>query len=625
MIILSCENIKISFGTNVVISDLTFAVNQGDKVGIVGVNGAGKSTLMKAINGDIQPDEGNIYISKNTKIGMLSQTEELDAENSVYSEMLLTFSELAEREEQIEIMRKALEKGDKSVSISKYTEEEESFLHDGGYEYKSRVKGILKNTGFAEEDFERKISTLSGGQKTRLSLVRLLLREPDILMLDEPTNHLDVQTLEWLEEYLSKYKKTIIVISHDRYFLDKVTGKILDLENRRGKLYDGSYSVFTEKKKKDREIEERHYKNQQREIARIEAYIEQQRRWNRERNIIAAESRQKMLDKMVKLEKPKDAPENVKIAFKAALRSGEEVLKIRDLSKSFGKKTLFSNISFDIFSGQRVFIIGKNGSGKSTLMKIIAGLAGNYQGRYEFGYNVKLGYYDQENQQLDPDNTVLDELWDCYPGLTQNEIRNTLALFLFKGDDISKRIGVLSGGEKARLTIAKLILSRVNLLLLDEPTNHLDINSREVLEEALQKFEGTVIAVSHDRYFIKKLSSRIIDFLPDEIADYDGNYEEYLLYKNSKNVSRPAEKDEDIDSCSKSEYLKNKKQNSEKRKYEKKIREAIEEVEKIEKRLEKIKEEEEIYSTDHVRLSELWEEKEREENRLLELYEFTDI
>ncbi|MBE6563707.1 MAG: ABC-F type ribosomal protection protein [Ruminococcaceae bacterium] len=627
MIILSCENVKIAFGTDVIIDGVSFSVNEGDRLGIVGVNGAGKSTLLRAVNGELEPESGNIYLSKNKTVGMLSQTDFFHEENTVYEEMLLTFSELMEREQRLTAMRLSLEKGEQTFSIASYTAEEERFSQDGGYEYKGRVKGLLKNMGFDESDSGRLIKTLSGGQKTRLSLVRLLLREPDVLMLDEPTNHLDVETLEWLEDYLSRYKKTLLVVSHDRFFLDRVCDKILDIENGGAKLYSGNYTVFAEKKKKDREIAERHYKNQQREIARIEAYIEQQRRWNRERNIIAAESRQKALDRMVKVEKPQNLPDSVRMKFENSLKSGEEVFKVKNLSKRFGERVLFSDVNFLIHAGQRVFITGRNGCGKSTLMKILAGKMADYEGKAEAGYNVRFSYYDQENQQLNGQNTVLDELWDCYPHLTQTEIRNTLALFLFKGDDIGKTVSVLSGGEKARLTMAKLMLSKVNLLLLDEPTNHLDIRSREVLEDAILSFEGTVIAVSHDRYFMKKLATRFLDFTDGGLTDYEGSYDEFQQYKQNRQASA-AERDEQgpvrSESDAKAEFLKNKKENAEKRRQEKALQNALKEIERLEKRLDEIKAEEEASASDHVKLAALWEEKEKSEERLLELYELTE-
>jgi len=629
MIVLSCDNVKIAFGTDVIIDRVSFSINEGDRLGIVGVNGAGKSTLMRAINGDLEPESGNIYLSKNKTVGMLSQTDFFNEENTVYDEMLLTFKELAEREVRLNAMREALDQGDNTISISAYTAEEERFSRDGGYEYKGRVKGLLKNMGFGEADNVRQIKTLSGGQKTRLSLVRLLLREPDVLMLDEPTNHLDVETLEWLEDYLSRYKKTLLVVSHDRYFLDRVCDKILDIENGAAKLYGGNYTVFTEKKKKDREIAERHYKNQQKEIARIEAYIEQQRRWNREKNIIAAESRQKALDRMVKVEKPQNLPDSVRMKFENSLKSGDEVFKVKNLGKRFGDRVLFTDVNFLIHAGQRVFITGRNGCGKSTLMKILAGKIADYEGKAEAGYNVKFSYYDQENQQLNSEATVLDELWDCYPHLTQTEIRNTLALFLFKGDDIGKTVSVLSGGEKARLTMAKLMLSKVNLLLLDEPTNHLDIRSREVLEDAILAFEGTVIAVSHDRYFMKKLATRFLDFSEGGLTDYEGSYNEFQQYKQNRlpedglalrSDSEPTKNESDA----KTEFLKAKKENAEKRKQEKAIQNAIKEIARLEARLDEIKVEEEACASDHVKLAALWDEKEKSEERLLELYELTE-
>ncbi len=623
MIVLSCDSLRVAFGSDVVLDSVTFSLNEGDRLGVVGVNGAGKSTLLHVINGDLEPESGSVFISKNKSVGLLTQLDAFDESRPVYDEMLLPYSPLIEREKRLLEMRSRLDSSDPSVSLSAYTAEEERFASDGGYVFRNRVKGLLRRMQFEDSDFGRPISSLSGGQKTRLSLVRLLLREPDVLMLDEPTNHLDLETLAWLEDGLSRYKKTILVVSHDRFFLDKVCNKILDVENGTAKLYSGNYSTFVEKKKADRAIAERHYKNQQKEIARIEAYIEQQKRWNREKNIIAAESRQKALDRMVKLDRPASEPDAIRLRFQSSLRSGDEVLKARGLSKSFGDRVLFSGLDFTLLSGQRLFILGPNGCGKSTLMKILAGKLTDFSGRAEFGYNVRAAYYDQENQQLDPQNTVMDELWNAFPHLTMTEVRNALALFLFKGDDVEKKVAVLSGGEKARLTMVKLILSKVNLLLLDEPTNHLDIRSREALEDAILQFDGTVIAVSHDRYFIRKIATRFLVFTPSGILDYEGDYEQYLAFRASlkeeseqTSLRRPGD--------GKADYLKAKKQHADQKKREREYQRVKAEIGQIESRLDEIAREEETHSTDAEKIASLWEEREKAEERLLSLYEFME-
>ena len=436
-----------------------------------------------------------------------------------------------------------------------------------------------------------------------------------------------MSSLFWLEGYLKNYRKTVLVVSHDRYFLDSVTNKILDVENRHAKLYNGNYTKYFTQKTADREIQERHFKNQQAEIARIEAYIEQQRRWNRERNIIAAESRQKLLDKMERVERPDALPDAIRMRFKKSGESGNDVLTVRGLSKGYPNKPLFRDADFLIKKNDRVFITGDNGCGKSSLIKILAGKDKPDSGVAEWGYNVVVGYYDQENQQLDDSKTVIDELWDSYEDLTQTEIRNALALFLFKGDDIKKPVSILSGGERARLTLVKLILAKMNVLILDEPTNHLDINSREALENALTEFDGTIIAVSHDRYFINKLSTRILDFGAKEkyhIFDYHGPYAEYLDYKE-KNLTGGSENSADTVSASKEQYLSNKKALSDKRRHENKIKRAEDEISTLEAEIDAIdREMTGDAASDHKRLGELYTEKEERENRLLELYGILD-
>nr|MBQ4320087.1 ABC-F family ATP-binding cassette domain-containing protein [Clostridia bacterium] len=626
MIAVNCDNITLSFGTDVILDGISFSINEGDRLGIVGVNGAGKSSLFKIISGEYTSDTGGVYIAKGKTWGILDQYIGFDSDKNILDEMLNSFPELLEAEKRLEELQAKIEAGDSSLS-SQYAAAHDAFTRDGGYEFRGRCKGILKNLGFDEQFWDLKISSLSGGQKTRLALVRLLLTEPDILMLDEPTNHLDMNALYWLESYLKTYRKTVMVISHDRYFLDSVTNKTLEIENTHGKLYNGNYTRYIELKTADREIQEKHYRNQQKEIARIEAYIEQQRRWNRERNIIAAESRQKQLDKMVRVEKPSALPESIRLRFSKSGESGNDVLTARGLSMSYPGKPLFKNLDVLIKKHEHVFITGDNGCGKSTLIKIIAGKMQPESGVLELGYNVTLGYYDQENQELNDDNTVIDELWNEYDTLTQTEIRNALALFLFKGDDIEKKVAVLSGGERARLTLTQLILSKMNLLILDEPTNHLDINSREALEKALLDFDGTIIAVSHDRYFINKLATRILDFgaeKPYELYDYHGGFEEYREYK-AKYLAPPKEQVEEEITASKEQYLKNKKSASDLRKLETKIKRTQDEIMKLEEETVKIDEEASTgAATNHVRLSELYNRRAEIDDRLLELYELLE-
>ncbi|MBR5870645.1 MAG: ABC-F family ATP-binding cassette domain-containing protein, partial [Clostridia bacterium] len=510
--------------------------------------------------------------------------------------------------------------------VVSFTELSEAYEAEGGYSYKNRIRAMLTRLGFGEELWSIPIDKLSGGQKTRLALVRLLLQEPDILMLDEPTNHLDIDTLTWLEEHLKSYKKTVLVVSHDRYFLDKITNRILEIEHRRGTMYNGNYSAYLEQKIKNREIEEKHYQNQQREIARIEAYIEQQKRWNRERNIIAAESRQKQLDKMVKLDRPMAAPDQIRLQFSKSGESGNDVLELNRLSKSYPGKPLFSDVSAMIRKYDHVFVYGPNGCGKSTLLKIIMNRIQPDRGDFEYGYNVTVGYYDQEQQDLNEENTVLEELWSSYENLTQTEIRNTLALFLFRGDDIEKKVSVLSGGEKARLTLAKLILSKMNVLILDEPTNHLDIPSREALENALLSFDGTIIVVSHDRYFIKKLANRIFDLSSHTLFDYRGSYEDYLAYTEQQKTAAAAAVasgaiPEPV-SAGKEQFMKNKADAAQRRKEERARKKTAEAIAKTEAEIEEIDAEMAGEAAmDYKRLSELQTRKDALEEQLMLLYE----
>ena len=621
MTAISLSDVSLEFGTDVILENISFSLNEGDKLGVVGVNGAGKSTLFRLIVGEYTPTSGSVYISKDKSIGMLEQNTGLEGDSTILDEMLSSFPEFIADEKRLAYLQAQMEAGDESV-ISQYTSLADRFKRDGGFEFRSRCKGILKNLGFDERFHNLKIQSLSGGQKTRLALAKELIRSPDILMLDEPTNHLDIETLAWLEEFLSGYRGTLLVISHDRYFLDRVTDHTLDVENRHATLYTGNYTSFSEQKAKNREVYEHQYKNQQKEIARIEAYIEQQRRWGRERNIIAAESRQKALDRMVKLDRPERLPDKIRLQFTKSGESGNDVLTVRGLSKSFPDKPLFSDVSFLLKKHDHMFIYGPNGCGKSTLIKIIADKLLPDSGELEFGYNVAVGYYDQENQNLDPDNTVLDELWNCYDDLTETEIRSALALFLFRGDDIEKKVSVLSGGEKARLTLCKLILSRMNLLILDEPTNHLDINSREALEHALCEFDGTIIAVSHDRYFISKLATRIYDLSSHPALDYMGSYEEFLTYKARLKPADESSAEQNVTEA-KEQYLKAKNQAAEQRKYKARVRRNAEETKKLEAELDEIAAAlaDESRQSDYVLMNELYERQQAAETRLMELYE----
>ncbi len=634
MTAITVEDIGVSFGNRVILENISFSLEENDRLGIVGVNGCGKSTLFRLITGELSPDGGAVYISKEKSVGILRQNDafldEYDGEEaSAIEVMYRSFPHLLKAEKRLFELEALLDGGEEKI-LAEYTALHEKFIADGGLEFRGRCASTLLKMGFDAEAQQRAVSSFSGGQRTRLSLCRELCREPDILMLDEPTNHLDTETLTWLEGFLSGYKKCLMVISHDRYFLDRVTNKTLFLEYGKGKLYAGGYSKSSAQRKIDREIAEKHYKTQQKEIARQEAYIAQQRAWNRERNIIAAESRLKQLAKMEKLEKPKEGPKGVRIKFSSSPASGNDVLYVRNLGFSFpdGKK-LFGGLEFTVKRNDRLFFVGPNGCGKSTLIKLLLGRLSASEGYAEFGYNVVLGYYDQENQNLCSENSVLEELWREYPSKNEVEIRSALALFRFIGEDVYKSVGDLSGGERARLTLAKLIMSDTNLLLLDEPTNHLDIDSREALEEALEEYDGTIIIVSHDRYFIEKLATRFIDLSDGRFYDIplmqSGNgYDELCRERERRSVAGvSAAKAEPKEITSgKEQYLKNKKEAADRRNAQKRLERLEAEAGALEKELEEIDalmNGEAAY--DYKKLSELDLRKNELEERLLEIYE----
>ena len=619
MFIIGTEKLGVSFGEKVLLDNVTFSINQGEKVSIVGVNGAGKSTLMRLLYNRSLPYTGNIFVAKGKTIGHLEQQNSLDGDLTVYEAALGVFKTLSEDEAKLEALSEELKTDYSEEKIKRFSAMQQRFEQSGGYEYKSRAKGTLISMGFDEEKLNLKVSALSGGQKTILQLSLLILEEPDILLLDEPTNHLDIRSLEWLEEKLRKIRSTLLVISHDRLFLDRITEKTLEIENAHAKLYSVPYSKYREQKKIDREIQDRHYKNQQKEIARIEAFIAQQKRWNREKNIIAAESRQKALDRMVKVDKAESLPDSLSFRFSSALESGDDVLSVKELSKSYGNNVLFEKLSFEIKKKDRFLIIGANGSGKSTLLQILAGNLHADHGSFRYGYNVRMGYYDQY-QHLNEDSTVLEELWS-ESDLNHTQIRSLLATFLFKGDDVFKEIRVLSGGERARLVLAKLMQKKVNLLLLDEPTNHLDIESREALEEALLNFDGTIIAVSHDRYFIHKIATRMLSFRGNgNVFEYNGTFADYSSYISKENAEEVKCETAAV-SVSKNDWELKKKQKQEERKRQSRIEKIEKEIEAAEERIRQIDSETETILTDYVALQALFEEKEKLEekcNKLLE-------
>ncbi len=637
MISISTSGISYRIGDREILKDITFAIEEGDRLAVVGVNGSGKSTLLNIIYGDYEASSGSVFIAKDKSVGMLHQNdafniigngdEDSPINGTVLGQMYAVFAELVEMEGRLQNIQNQLDSDGLSYETAtrlsaEYSNLNSRYISEGGLYFRSRCCSILKNLGFDESFWQMQVTSLSGGQRTRLALARLLFREPDILILDEPTNHLDVETMEWLESHLAAYgkTKTVILVSHDRMFLDRVTNKTLDIEHGESKLYRCSYTQYVSEKEKYRKEYEKRYELQQREIARIEAYIEQQRRWNRERNIIAAESREKALARMVKIEKPKSAPRSIHFRLTSSGESGNDVADIRNLTMGYGDNLLFKDLSFLVKKRDRLFVSGPNGCGKSTLIKILTGSLEPLSGTVEFGYNVTVGYYDQENQNLTEENTVLDELWDSYPNLTQTEIRNTLASFMFRGDDIEKKVSVLSGGERARLTLAKLILSRMNVLILDEPTNHLDIDSREVLENALAAFEGTIIAVSHDRYFTKRLATKFLD-LGNGGELFIGGWDAYQDYLQRRSLKPQPERSTAPDSRS-VEYTEKKKSQAEKRKREKRKAEIAREISKLEKEIVEI--EDLLFgeaATDYQRVSELTDRKIQAEDILMSLYE----
>lgn len=648
MIILSATDLSLHFGTVTVLENISFSINEGDRLGVIGVNGAGKTSLFRILTGAYTADSGAVYISKGKSIGILEQNADLSKEvggESALEHMYLAFPKLLQDEQRLAALEKELSHRTDTDSqsyirlTSEFSDLSVSFAADGGQYFRGKCKSILAKMGFDENMMSLPVSKLSGGQRTRLALARLLASEPDILMLDEPTNHLDVETIQWLETFLAAYKNTVMVISHDRYFLDRVTNKTLHIERQNAKLYNGNYTTAQKLREEAREADLKKYNLQQKEIARVESMIEQQRRWGQERNFVTIRAKENYIKHMDKVEKPADELKSIRLSFQNAPAGGNDVIMADNLSKHFGDKVIFEKLSFLIQRGERVFFAGPNGCGKSTLMKLIVGKEQPTGGTVELGTNIKAAYYDQENQNLDEKATVLDELWNAYPNLTEYNIRSTLALFLFAYEDTQKLVADLSGGERARLTLAKLILSKVNLLILDEPTNHLDIASREALEHALSAFEGTIVCVSHDRYFIEKLATKIIEILPPDFpastfvftpAAYDTNiYEAYraqreLLFSPEAAMQAESSPAQSV-SGSKEDYLQKKKEAADKRKNERQLIAYKKEIEELEAELVTVTDE--LYgdaASDYIRAAELDERKTIIEDRLLQLYELTE-
>ncbi len=537
--ILACHHISQSFGTDVILNDISFHIEEHEKAAIVGINGAGKSTLLKIIMEEISPDSGDVTLSKGKTIGYLAQHHSRDSHRTIYEELLDVKKDviaIEERMAEIELSMKYATDYALDSLLKTYARLRQSFEDQNGYAYRSEVVGVLKGLGFEEEEFNKEVHLLSGGQKTRVALGRLLLAKPDVLLLDEPTNHLDMNSTAWLETFLMNYKGSVIIVAHDRYFLDKVVTKIIEIDHHEGHIFKGNYTDYATKKAMLRDIQRKAWLNQQAEIAHQEEVIRKLRSFNREKSIKRAESREKMLDKMEILDKPFEEAAGMRILLKPDTVSGNDVLFVEHLSKSFDGEYLFQDISMDIRRGERVALIGDNGAGKTTILKIINGLLPADTCELRLGAKVHIGYYDQEHQVLHDEKTIFEEISDDYPSLNNTRIRNVLAAFLFTGDDVFKQIKTLSGGERGRVSMAKLMLSHANFLILDEPTNHLDIQSREILEEALQNYEGTVLYVSHDRYFINQTATRILDLTGGGLNSYTGNYDDYIEKKEHPSI-----------------------------------------------------------------------------------------
>ncbi|AFK87614.1 MULTISPECIES: ribosomal protection-like ABC-F family protein [Thermoanaerobacterium] len=576
MAIISANNVNLSYGINSILENISFIVNEGDKIGVVGDNGAGKSTLFKLIVKDLQPDSGNISMPP-ISVGYLEQNAYIISDKSIYDEVKTVFQDIENLENEIKKLEKLIADTKDEPRLNKlldeYSKLTDEYNKKEGYSVDSKVRGVLIGLGFSQEEFDKPVSTLSGGQKTRLMLAKALLKNPNLLLLDEPTNHLDIPSIEWLEQYLRFFRGTVMLISHDRFFLDRIATRIFEIENKTLKSYDGNYTQYVKKKNEEISIMMKAYEEQQKEIKRIQEMIMIQKNRRREKSVKMAESKQKLLDKMEKIDKPSMNNETIKLSFDFIEKSGNDVLKVSDLSLSFDKP-VFHNISFEVYKGDRIAILGPNGVGKTSLLKTIVGEIVNYEGSISLGTNVAIGYYQQEFSNLNDEKTIIDEIWDENPYLTQTEVRTMLGSFLFSGDDVFKQIGKLSGGEKARVSLLKLILSKANFLLLDEPTNHLDLKSKEVLEKSLLDFGGTLLFVSHDRYFIDKIATKVLEMSCDSIREYYGNYSYYVEKKNENN------KEEDEEEKKTKTQLKNEKMRERlKQKEAKKQREYMSRIE----------------------------------------------
>ena len=631
--ILSCNHISKSYGVETILNDCSFFINDNEKAAIVGNNGAGKSTIMKIIMGELSPDDGNVIIGKNKTIGYLAQYQDLGSDTTIYEEVKSVKQNLIDMEQKLLEYEKEMAKvsGDElSKLIETYTNLEHRFQLLNGYSYKSEIEGVIKGLGFTEDDFNKSVGNLSGGQKTRVALCKLLLEKPDIIMLDEPTNHLDLNSIKWLETYLLNYNGAVLIIAHDRYFLDKIVSKVIEIENHKAHVYSGNYSDFAVKKQELRVATMNAYLKQQSEIKHQEEVIAKLRSYKQEKFYKRAESREKQLEKMDLIEKPEELKNNMTIKLEPDIVSGNDVLSVENLEKSYNT-LLFKNISFEIKRGEHVAIIGDNGTGKTTILKIINGLVDADSGMIKLGTNVHIGYYDQEQHNLTDENTLFEEIANSYPNMTNTKIRNTLAAFMFTGEDVFKRVSDLSGGEKGRLSLAKLMLSEANLIILDEPTNHLDMASKEILENAINNYTGTVLYVSHDRYFINQTANRILELTNTKLINYLGNYDYYEEKKEELTATfAPKEektKAEKTTSSNKQDYLERKAEAARIRKLKNDISKVEEKIKKYEDRLNEL-DEMVAYpsvSTNSAKLNEIGKEQNEISDKLDKLMEEWEI
>ncbi len=636
--ILSCNNITKTFGTDTILSDCSFHIEEREKAAIVGPNGAGKSTLLKIIMGRLPADDGTVTISKDKTLGYLAQHQNLSSDGTIYDELLSVKKDIIALEEKIRETEQQMKNatGEQlDTLLDQYTKMNHQFELENGYAYQSEIVGVLKGLGFTEDDFSLPVNTLSGGQKTRVALGKLLLSKPDIILLDEPTNHLDMESIRWLENYLLGYNGSVIIVAHDRYFLDRIVTKIIEIENTHVTVFSGNYTAYADKKKILRNMQLKEYLNQQREIKHQQEVITKLKQFNREKSIKRAESREKMLDKLEVVDKPAEINDKMNIELNPSVISGNDVLSVSHLSKAFDDNTLFTDISFDIKRGERVALIGNNGTGKTTILKIINDILPADSGEIKLGSKVTIGYYDQEHHVLDPDKTLFDELQDAYPDLNNTQIRNTLAAFLFTNDDVFKYIRDLSGGERGRVSLAKLMLSNANFLILDEPNNHLDMVSKEILENALNSYTGTVLYVSHDRYFINTTATRIIELVGQTTVNYIGNYDYYIEKKDALTAAALAGKPADSSSAvsaaqknaqkesAKADWKQSKEEQALLKKKKNELKKTEERITVIEDRLKAIEEESALpeVCTDTARLLELHKESTKLSEELDTLYE----